>query len=404
MLSFFDDKISSGIEGRKDLTHRVAAFRESIGDKRLLLFHCASAGELEALKPLLQEFPRQEVALAVSYFSPSAKSAIPDGNEFDFADFSPIDSVTSVQAYLNALKPNVIAITKHDVWPNFIWEAQQLSIPLYMINGNFHAKSLKQWPLFHGFHASVYRAFEQILAVSENDAANARAIVGPKASVEAFGDSRFDRVVQRTERRKPLPDHIEGACRGKEVLVAGSTHEVDEDLLIPVIARLRSTLPSLFVIIVPHDPSPAAKARIERRSFQYSLILSDLENGKVSENATILLVNRTKVLADLYRVGHVAYVGGAFGKGVHSVIEPMAHRLPVVCGPNIIVSNEARTAQTEGILKVVSNRIECERLLETWLGNPEALERLHARAGEFVQIRCGTSYRVAQRLMEALRV
>ena len=403
LLASWNSKIRAGLAGRDGLVERVAAFRRDIGEKPVLLFHCASAGELEALKPLLPEFQRSDVALVVSYFSPSARSALHNHGEFDFADFSPVDSAACVRAYLDALRPAVIAVTKHDVWPNMVWCAAERGIALFMINGNFHARSMKCWPLVRGFQASVYGAFRHIFTVSEEDAVNARHLVGNKLPVEALGDSRFDRVLERASRKNPLPEGVETACRGRTVIVAGSTHGEDEELLLPVAARLRATLPNLLVVCVPHDPSAEAKARVAGLCARHALRMHDLNGGAAPEDAAVLLVNRTGVLADLYRVGQVAFVGGGFGKGVHSVLEPMACGLPVICGPNIVVSHEARVASREKILRTVRGWKEGEQVLGEWLRDGERLRALRKQAESFVRARSGTAQRLAQRLMEALR-
>ena len=400
--AIWNAKIHSGFSGRSGLTERATAFRTQIGRKPLLLFHCASAGELEALKPLINAFDREKAALALSYFSPSAQSALKGCAAFDFADFSPVDSAECVQGYLNALQPSVIAITKHDVWPNMIWQASARGIPLYMINGNFHSRSLKHWPVIRGFETAVYSEFQEIMTVSEDDATNARRIVGTRVPVVSVGDSRFDRVLERIAQKNPLPEGLGVHARNRRIIIAGSTHEEDEELLLPVAARLMKAIPELLIIAVPHDPLPAAKVRISRLCRRYGLSLYDLDGDSKSNCPHVLLVNRTGILADLYRNGEIAFVGGAFGKGVHSVLEPMASGVPVVCGPNIAVSHEARIAVRDGVLCTVRNRGECERVLRLWLTDNKLLQDLHSKAESFVRIRSGTAERIARRLTAAL--
>jgi len=138
VFSLFNEKVRIGLQGRQGLIDRVRQVRSRIADRPIILFHCASAGELEALKPIAAELDRNCVAPAVSFFSPSARSAAANSREFDFVDYSPIDLAAHVRSYLDAIQPSVIAITKHDVWPNFAWEAKARGIPLLPINGNFH--------------------------------------------------------------------------------------------------------------------------------------------------------------------------------------------------------------------------------------------------------------------------
>ena len=401
VLSPFVPKIRTGLEERKGLLGRVAGFRKQIGDQPVLLFHCASAGELEALKPLATRFNRSEVALAVSFFSPSARSALKKSDEFDFADYSPIDSPARVEAYLDALRPSVIAITKHDIWPNLVWTAHDRKIPVFLINGNFHTDSLRLWPGVRQFHASVYTSFAEIMTVSEDDATQARRFVGTEVPVRAMGDSRFDRVLARAQRKADLPAGLETFCAGRKVIVAGSSHPDDEQLLLPVLAKLALAFPNLLTVIVPHDPSPKARRRILDLCGQHKVPAHDLEQGTPPADTRVILINRTGILADLYRVGQISYVGGGFGKGVHSVLEPMANGLPVLCGPNIVVSHEAGMAKEQKILVVVADRKPLELQLREWFDD-STLSSLREEVQVFVREHTGATDRIAARLNEAL--
>jgi 3-deoxy-D-manno-octulosonic-acid transferase len=400
--ALFVPKVREGLEGRKDLLHRVRDFRAQCGQRKILLFHCASAGELEALKPLTHEFNRKRIALVLSYFSPSARQALRASTEFDFADYSPIDAPELVAEYVDALRPDVIAITKHDIWPNFVWAAHDRNIPLFLINGNFHAQSLRLWPAIRQFHAAVYRSFTELMTVSEDDAQRARRIVGADVLVRVVGDSRYDRVLMRMAERRPLPNPLEQICTDRTALVCGSTHEDDENLLVPVLAKLSAQNSRLLAIFVPHDPSPKARHRLLDLCHTYKLTLWDCDNSEPYQNESAILVNRSGILADLYRVGSVAFVGGGFGKGVHSVLEPMACGLPVLCGPKIVVSHEARVAEPEGILHTVRNRPSCEAILTEWFSDPVALTKLRERTSDFVRKRAGAVHQIAARLQEAL--
>lgn len=402
IMAPFAPKVRRGLTDRQDLINRVRAFRDKAADKPLMLFHCASAGEFQSLKPVADALDRNRYHIVVSFFSPSAKSAASRAQEFDLADYSPEDSLPIVHEYLEALRPDLIAVTKHDVWPNITWCADRRRLPVFLINGNFPANSLRLLPLVRGFHGEIYRSLRGILAVSEEDARYAREFVGDEVPIEVAGDSRYDCVAAAMQNPVTFPEGLSDLCRMKEVLIAGSTHHEDEELLIPILPRLKKKVPELLTVIVPHDPSRRAAGRIRRLCAMSGIRLADVDDLNGSGETDALLVNKTGLLAGLYRLGNMAYVGGGFGKGIHSVLEPFAYGLPVVCGPSIGVSHEARTASKTDILEVVRGRRQAASVYSGWLTDKDVLSGLQEEAKRFIISRTGASVRIAQRLEEEL--
>jgi 3-deoxy-D-manno-octulosonic-acid transferase len=400
-LAPFLPKIRAGLDGRRGLLQRVRDFRAA-NPRELVLFHCASAGEFEALKPLAARFDGSGYQLAVSYFSPSARKPASSFPGFAFADFSPVDSAREVSAYLDALCPRLIAITKHDVWPNLVWQARARGIPVLLINGNFHPGSMRRWPLSRGFHRAVYSSLSAILTVSAEDAERARAVADDEIKLVVAGDSRFDRVWERSRVAVDLPASVTVPAVNRTVIVAGSTHQRDEEYLCAAYRDLRSAHPNLLLLMVPHDPSLAAKTRVEQIAARHGLSVADIDSTAAAL-PDILLINRTGMLVDLYRLGHIAYVGGAFGKGVHSILEPMAAGLPVITGPRIGVSHEARVSRTAGILRVVTSAPQLTAVLSAWLTDSAQLDLLQRQARAFVEDNCGAADRIADFLLKALR-
>lgn len=379
--ALFSRKLRTGLEGRVGLAERAGRFRNNHQTDRIVLFHCASAGELEGTKPLAMACRQRGWMCAVSYFSPSAVSAL-KGGEFEFADYSPRDSVKSAREYLEALRPDVVMISKHDVWPNMVWQARQLGIPVWLINGNFHANTLKLFPGLRHFNRTVHSELTGILTVSEDDAKRARRIAGESCRIAAVGDSRFDRVITRAQAAPdPAPELL--AVIGKRtVLLGGSSHERDEELLIESFVELRTSRSDFCLLLVPHDPSEAAVSRIKALAEPRSLRVSDL--SITNDQADVIVVNKTGVLADLYKVAKLAYVGGGFDRGVHSVLEPMAHGCEVICGPNISVSREANEAQALGLLEVVTSAVELTHAIQRRLGSTnrdEVIRFVNQRGG-----------------------
>ncbi|MCB9357034.1 MAG: hypothetical protein H6508_03755 [Calditrichaeota bacterium] len=388
----FSRKLRTGLEGRIGLAERARTFREQQQKAKVVLFHCASAGELEGVKPVADAFRKRGWLCAASYFSPSALTAL-RGAEFDFADYSPRDSVVSMRDYLQALRPDVVLISKHDVWPNMVWQSKSLGIPVWLINGNFHAGTSKQYPGLRQFHRAIHRELSGILAVSEADAQRARLIAGNTTYVAAVGDSRFDRVTSRARNIALADDFLSSAISGRHVIVAGSTHEKDEALLIGALSKAIQEIPEFLMLLVPHDPSEEALRRILERAQDAGLHAAD--SSEQAPDVSLLVINHSGVLADMYRFGHLAYVGGGFDRGVHSVLEPMAHGCEVVCGPNIGVSREANDALKEGLLAVVQDSVALEAELRR---RRDEIKTMDVRI--FVEQRSGISEKILEHVVK----
>jgi 3-deoxy-D-manno-octulosonic-acid transferase len=236
-----------------------------------------------------------------------------------------------------------------------------------------------------------------ILAASEDDAAVLRTVVPEHAALSVGGDPGMETVLRRLD-EAPLPPYP-AASAASPVLVAGSTWPPDEALLGRALQGVLAQLPALRLVIAPHEPTEEHLAALEAQWAGRRVVrLSAWEQAPGAEPPQVLLVDRVGRLAGLYRLGTLAYVGGAFTTGVHNVAEPAAAGLPVLFGPRYHNSPaaaallEAETAQT------VLDAAALEAALVHWLKSPDRCVTVgrHARA------RIDTMASAAPRCWEAL--
>lgn len=404
VLGLFNHKVRRGLRGRKGLASRARAARLQLQDKPLILFHCASMGELEALHPLASKLAARRVALALIYFSPSAESAAKKADCFAYVDYSPTDTRRSVRRFLASLKPQALAITKHDVWPNLVWECRRAGIPVFLINASFPPNSRRFWPVVRSFQKAIISSTHMVLTVSREDAERARRLIGDSVPIHVAGDSRYDRMIERISRAASEISLPADAFVGRFVLVAGSTHAADEDILLPAIANIARRHPHFLCLLVPHEPVPSALERIQTSSERLNLRVHLLSQWKGEKLGQVLCVDRVGILATLYERGQLAYVGGGFDRGVHSVLEPMAHGLPVLAGPNIDVSHEARMAKLQNIVQVVTETTEVENWIDKFISDDSMRHRVGEEARVFVEERLGASAKIADFLQRELNL
>ena len=202
-----------------------------------------------------------------------------------------------------------------------------------------------------------------------------------------LGDGRFDSAASRIARGDgPLP-HWHAFADHQPLLVCGSTWAQDEDLLLPLLMR-RSHWRFVFA---PHDPERAEE--VLRRLPLQALRSSQWQNYSIEhiQNHRILVVDQIGLLFGLYGGAQAAYVGGAFGQGLHSIIEPLSWGLPVAFGPSTGRHWEADVAIEKGLAQKVSNfeealdwldRTEGMSLDSTWA---QSQQGALARLGDLVE-------------------
>jgi len=305
----------------------------------LLWLHGASAGELQGAAPVVERLREQiDLQLAVTYFSPSGKAALP-GLRPDYGGALPFDTPAECRAAIKALAPSAIVFAKLDVWPTLVATSARAGIPLGLINATVRRDSSRLRPLPRRFLRPAYARLLEVGAVSRDDAARLRALGVGEAALSVTGDAAFDQSLLRVAEARESPTAAHRRLTREEDgpvrLVAGSTWPEDDAVLFPALASLRAAGVDVSPILVPHQPDEAAVRRLaERCERELGEAAGLWSAGSGALGTAPLIIDAVGVLAELYLAGDIAYVGGGFGSsGLHSVVEPAAAGLPVLFGP-----------------------------------------------------------------------
>jgi 3-deoxy-D-manno-octulosonic-acid transferase len=345
LLARGDGKLARGIRGRAGVLERMEAWaRESRDPQRpLVWFHAPSVGEGLQARAVIEEFRRRhpDAQLVYTFFSPSAEGLarrIPA----DFADYLPLDLPAAVARAVDLLRPDVIAFSKTDVWPNLTRAARERGTRLALLSATLPAASSRLRGPARALLAPAYRRLDRVAAISAADADRFAALGVPAERRSVMGDARFDQVAARAaavDRDSDLLRPIRAAA--PLVLVAGSTWPADEERLIPAIAALPRT--GWRLVLTPHEPTDEHLRSSEALVAAHGLRARRLSAlGGSPPEEEVILVDRVGVLGDLYAVADLAYVGGGWGSaGLHSVLEPAAYGLPVLFGPRHHNAREA---------------------------------------------------------------
>lgn len=406
---FFNRKIRHGIRGRQVIWKSIDRFLAEGGKPvhPLLVFHSASLGEYEQIRPILSEIKKKhpEWKEVVTFFSPSGFENFRKTEDIDLSIYLPFDSLRSVNRFFKRLHPDLIVITKHDVWPNFIWAANRWRIPTMLINGTLPLDSkITRFPA-RSLYRHIYSKITVIHPASETDREQFKKLHATASLQEALGDTRFDQALRRAEESKAGEFFPEEWKSAPFVFIAGSTWPSDEEHVLPAIIEFYRQHEKSRFVVVPHEPTDE---HIEQllRYFQKADVLvrlySDWKKTHQMDSSRVLLVNQIGVLANLYAFSHVAYVGGSFSPGVHNVMEPAASSNVVLFGPRILNSPEAQEMVRRGVGFVVQNREEVLQKLNEFISDQRKLEILQEGAKSVVIENAGVTQKIARKIEHVL--
>ena len=405
-------KLGRGLVARQGTIGRLWSWAREARDptRPLVWLHAPSVGEglmAQAIMAVLRE-RAPELQLAFTHFSPSAER-LATRIGADVADYLPWDLPGDCRRALDALRPDVIAFVRTEAWPVLAVKAQRRGIPLALVNAVLAADSSRLRRSSRFLLGPTYRRLDLVGAVAADDAARFGILGVPPERVLVTGDARFDQVwwrVQALRRDQPLLQRFKDP--GVTTVVAGSTWGVDEDRLIPAFMNAAEVGGRWRLIIAPHEPDEHHLRPLEARLNSLGLEqarLGALEADPDRPLPPVVVVDRVGVLADLYAIAQIAYVGGGFhAAGLHSVAEPAALSVPVLFGPRHGNSREAGELEDCGGGFEVSDTSEMESCLAELGGNPhnERRQKAAAAAHDYVRSRLGGAAGNAEVLLELL--
>ncbi|MGH7492649.1 MAG: 3-deoxy-D-manno-octulosonic acid transferase [bacterium] len=397
-------KIREGIQGRRNLFEDLAAQLQGCAAGQRVWIHASSMGECEQAQPILRElhsrFP--QAVRVLTLFSPSAYAHLVRPNlPAEVVCYLPFDRLPDVRRFFDLVKPATGIFIRHDLWPNFLWEARRRGVTLILADASvsMNASSLRHKPVVRHFHREIFANFDWIGAVSQTATESLLPLVRSPERLRQLGDTRYDQVLFRTqagELRRLLPADWQARAH---TFVAGSTWPPDEEIVIPALAAARTKILNARMILVPHEPTEEHLQGAEKLLHKHRLTGCRLSKSFSQPATEVLLVDRVGVLAELYGAGSVAFVGGSFGPGVHSVLEAAAHSVPVLFGPRMRNSAEAVEMEQVGIGKIISNAEEAARTLIDLLADLPHAQAWGQKCRAFVEQKAGAAREIV-RLLE----
>lgn len=384
------------LHGRKQLIPKI---RKALAgnQKPVIWMHCASLGEFEQGRPVLEKCKKQypEACLVVSFFSPSGYEVRKDFKGADHVFYLPHDSKKRAAAYIQAINPSLVLWVKYEYWYYYLTTLKNKNIPVILFSALFRPGQ----PFFSWYGMlwkKMISCFHHIF-VQDKESKLLLQTIGIDSSVS--GDTRYDRVIATAENFEPLPAVIERFCNAENVMVAGSTWAEDEEEL-QHYTRLH---PQKHFIIAPHETGYANIEEVRKR-FPGCILYSALKGDEYIFESHVLIMDNVGMLSRLYKYAQVCYVGGGFaGDGLHNILEPAVYGRPVIFGPQHEKQPEADALLQAGGAYEVTNALVLEVLLDKLFTQPGLMQETGLAAKKFVYDNRGATSQVMEYIYKNLR-
>lgn len=315
----------------------------------VIWFHCASLGEFEQGRPLMElikrENPSQKIVL--TFFSPSGYEIRRNYHGADYIYYLPLDTAKNAQQFVQLLQPKLVIFVKYEFWYHYLKTLHQQNIPTYLIAGHFRANQVFfKW--YGKWYKQLLPFFDHLFV--QNEASKQLLVQHGITAVSVAGDPRIDRVFDILEQVKAFPK-IEQFKTQQPLLIAGSTHLNDIKTLLPFIQQNQDWK----ILLVPHEVDVKHLQQIQDLLPTPALLYTSTTTASELAIANILIVNTIGMLSSLYQYAEVAYIGGGFDTGIHNILEPAIFKLPIIIGPKLQKFEEAKALTKQGSTLIVKN-------------------------------------------------
>ncbi|MBK9734040.1 MAG: hypothetical protein IPO92_03345 [Saprospiraceae bacterium] len=381
----FSPKLDALYRGRLGTWKQIENF--SAEYKNACWVHCASLGEFEQGRPLIEKIKlyHPDVPVLLSFYSPSGYTIMKDYDKVEKIIYLPSDLPRHNKKLISMIQPSMVIFVKYEFWWNLIDELLKQNIKIYLISGVFRGDDyflksfFKPFLALLGQYQKIFVQDELSAEILKNHGLN---------NISCVGDTRIDRVIQRSKSYN-IPENIHEYCGDLTVIIYGSVWLSD----VPIIKSAIAAFPHFRHIIAPHDVSLSNILTFVKAVDSPSDLYSD---DKWTH--PILFIDNIGMLSGLYKNAKYAYVGGGFQKGIHNILEPAVFGIPVFFGPNFKKFNEAVMFQNHKLGFSVLNGQDLVDSISSFEKDSTKYLTVHHKLQEFFITNKGATEKIASEL------
>ncbi|MFM9946073.1 MAG: 3-deoxy-D-manno-octulosonic acid transferase [Bacteroidia bacterium] len=418
---FFNSKINQGYKGRQNWRHHLINFKKNNPGK-LIWFHCASLGEFEMARPVIDELnanPLEDAKILITFFSPSGYELRKNFKDADGVMYMPLDTPKNAIDFVTIAQPFISIFVKYEFWLNHLEQLKIQGSKVLLINGLFRKEqSFFQWwgamfrealknfdilflqnknsqKLIHSLDVYPHDSKYEMLRgdTKQGTSASIRVPTNRNINTIVTGDLRYDRVMTISKTAKQFPQ-LNLFIKDSFVIIGGSTWPEEEWILQQCLNSLGD---KIKLIIAPHDVSEKHLKQIENRFSKNKL--KRFTEMKPEDNPEIILVDTVGHLSSLYQCGTVALVGGGFAGALHNIIEPAVFGIPVFFGYKHSKFPEADYFKKNKIGISIHNGFNFTEHMKELLANPKKLETIKHKTPMVFKSHLGGTHQVYYKIV-----
>ena len=300
-------------------------------ENKVIMLHGVSVGEVLSLESLINriktDFPDFDIVLTTGTKTGFDLANKKYADIVSFITYFPLDIYEACKKFLEKVNPSIVLIAETELWPNFAYACKEKNVPLYIINGRISDDSYPQYQKIRGFIKLILKNYTGVFCQSEID----------KDRFTTLGASINDTCVMKNLKfeidRKICDFDLKTA--DSKVLIAGSTHPGEEEMILRIYKQLRARIIDLKLIIAPRHLTrlEEVKKLVQKAGFKYGL---KSQGATFENNTSVIILDTLGELAKAYGLADIAFIGGSFANvGGHNPLEAVIHGKPVVSGPSI---------------------------------------------------------------------
>ena len=328
-VGLFNKKIQIGNKGRKASFSTLKKWRASVPNKsKIIWFHCASLGEFEQGRPVIEAIKKKEPDsfIALTFFSPSGYEVQKEYAGAGWIGYLPIDTYFNAQKFVQILQPSKAFFVKYEFWTNYFSSLKKQGVKLYCIS--VIMREDQRFFKWHGFlWKPTLKAVTHFFVQNENTQKLLQKIKFNNVSVS--GDTRFDRVLEISNSTKDL-QWLSSFKQNEFLVVLGSSYTEEESLTAMLLQRVNN----LKVCVVPHEIHNRRIQESIARFEKFGVVLLSSFQPEKNNDARVLIVDSIGMLSSIYSQANAVVLGGGFGKGLHNSLEISVYGIPMAFGPN----------------------------------------------------------------------